>query len=134
MADNSTKMFEAKRNIVVIGAGGHAKVVISTLRTNDCSIGAVFDDDSSLWGTELLGVPVRGPIAMADQSEFELGIIAIGDNAVRKRIAHRLNLRWLTVVHSAAWVDPDAKLGTGTVVFPGAVIQPGGVVGDSLKL
>jgi sugar O-acyltransferase (sialic acid O-acetyltransferase NeuD family) len=130
VADNSTKMFEAKRNIVVIGAGGHAKVVISTLRTNDCSIGAVFDDDSSLWGTELLGVPVRGPIAMADQSEFELGIIAIGNNAVRKRIAHRLNLRWLTVVHSAAWVDPDAKLGTGTVVFAGAVIQPGGVVGE----
>lgn len=128
--DNSTKMFEAKRNIVVIGAGGHAKVVISTLRTNDCSIGAVFDDDSSLWGTELLGVPVRGPIAMADQSEFELGIIAIGDNAARKRIAHRLNLRWLTVVHSAAWVDPDAKVGTGTVVFAGAVIQPGGVVGE----
>lgn len=122
-------MFDTKGNIVVIGAGGYAKVVISTLRTNDCSIGAVFDDDSSLWGTELLGVPVRGPIAMA-QSEFELGIIAIGDNAARKRIARRLNLHWLTLVHSAAWVDPDAKLGTGTVVFAGAVIQPSGVVGE----
>lgn len=33
-------------------------------------------------------------------------------------------------MHSAAWVDPDAKLGTGTVVFAGAVIRPGSVVGE----
>jgi sugar O-acyltransferase (sialic acid O-acetyltransferase NeuD family) len=123
-------MFGAKENVVVIGAGGHAKVVISTLRTNDCSIAAVFDDDSSLWETELLDVPIRGPVAMADQSGFLLGIVAIGDNAVRQRIARSLNLHWPTLVHSGAWVDPDAKLGAGTVVFAGAVIQPGSVVGE----
>jgi sugar O-acyltransferase (sialic acid O-acetyltransferase NeuD family) len=128
--DNSTKMFDRKKNVAVIGAGGHAKVVIGTLRTNGCSVAAIFDDDSSLWGTELLGIPIRGAIEIANHSEFELGIIAIGDNAARMRIAHRLNLRWLTLVHSAAWVDPDAKLGTGTVVFAGAIIQAGSVVGE----
>jgi sugar O-acyltransferase (sialic acid O-acetyltransferase NeuD family) len=123
-------MFDTKGNVVVIGAGGHAKVVIGTLRTNSRSVAAMFDDDSSLWGTELLGVPILGPIAIADHSGFELGIIAIGDNAVRMRIARSLNLHWLTLVHSASWVDPDAKLGNGTVVFAGAVIQPGCVLGE----
>jgi hypothetical protein len=71
------------------------------------------------------GVPIRGPIEIANHSGFELGIIAIGDNAARMRIARSLNLHWLRLVHSAAWVDPDAKLGTGTVVFAGAIIQAG---------
>src|SRR4051794_36186176 len=97
--------------LVVIGAGGDAKVVISTLRANGHLIAAVFDEDSSRWGTEILGVPVRGPTAIADQAGFELGIIAISDNAARKRIARSLNLRWLTLVHPAAWVDPEAQLG-----------------------
>jgi sugar O-acyltransferase (sialic acid O-acetyltransferase NeuD family) len=124
-------MFDMRGNVVVIGAGGHAKVVISTLRANGHSIGAVFDDDASLWGSELLDVPVRGPVAIADQAGFELGIIAVGDNASRKRIARNLNLvHWLTLVHPAAWVDPGAKLGAGTVVLAGAVVQPGSVVGE----
>ena len=114
----------------MIGAGEHAKVVIRMLLTNGRSVAAVFDDDSARWGSELLGVPIRGPIAIADHSGFEVGIIAIGDNVARKRIASSLNLHWLTLVHSAAWVDPDAKLGAGTVVFAGAIIQPGSVLGE----
>jgi hypothetical protein len=39
----------AKFVFVVIGAGGHAKDVFSTLRANGHSIGAVFDHDATLW-------------------------------------------------------------------------------------
>src|SRR5690242_5826133 len=133
MAQGATRwgsQVDNSARLVVIGAGGHAKVVISTLRANGYLVAAVFDEDSSRWGTGILGVPVRGPTAMADQAGFELGIIAIGDNAARKRIARSLKLRWLTLVDPAAWVDPEARLGAGTVVFAGAVIRPGSVVGE----
>jgi sugar O-acyltransferase (sialic acid O-acetyltransferase NeuD family) len=114
----------------VIGAGGHAKVVIWTLRKNGRSVAAVLDDDSSRWGPSCWGVPICGPSAIADNSGFEIGIVAIGDNGRRNRIASSLNPHWLTLVHSAAWVDPDAKLGASTVVLAGAVIKSGSVVGE----
>lgn len=115
--------------LAVIGAGGHARVVISTLRANGRAVTAVFDDDSSHWGGEILGVPVRGPITGVSEAGCEAGVIAIGDNAIRKKIACSIELHWLTLVHPAAWVDPAAKLGAGTVVFAGSVIQPGSMVG-----
>jgi shikimate 5-dehydrogenase len=48
------KMFDTKGDIVVIGAGGHAKVIIGALQANDRSIGAIFDDDSSLFSVPSL--------------------------------------------------------------------------------
>ena len=116
--------------VVVIGAGGHAKAVISTLQAAGHRVVAVYDDDQARWGSEILGVPVRGPVAAAGEAGAASGVVAIGGNALRKKIAGRVRLRWLTVVHPAAWVAPDAQLGAGTVVFAGAIIQPGCVVGQ----
>ena len=50
---------EGKDGIVVIGAGGHAKVVISTLTARGVAIAAVFDDDDSKWGMDAQGNRVR---------------------------------------------------------------------------
>src|SRR5262245_42302319 len=117
-------------DVVVIGAGGHAKVVISTLRAAGHSAVVVLDDDASQRGKEILGGPVRGPGKAAGDVGCEWGVIAIGKNAIRKEIARSLSLRWLVLVHPAACIDPDAKLGAGTVVFAGAIIQPGTVLGE----
>jgi len=115
--------------VVVIGAGGHGKVVISTLQAAGHTVVAVYDDDAARWGSEILGRPVRGPVATAGEAGVACGVLAIGCNATRKKIAGLVNLRWLTVVHPVAWVAPDVPLGEGTVVFAGAIIQPGSVVG-----
>ena len=108
---------------VVLGGGGHAKVVISTLRAAGEEIHAVFDDTESKWGGELLGVPIRGPLVVARDGAWQ-AILAIGDNAARRRIAEELRLEWGRVVHPAAWVDPSVEIGPGTVVFAGAIVQP----------
>ena len=113
--------------VVVLGAGGHAKVVISTLKAAGHSDVAVFADDEAQGAGEILGVPVRGTIAAAGGAGA--GIIAIGSNATRKKISEQVNLGWLTLVHPAASVAPDVQLGEGTVVFAGAVVQPGCVIG-----
>ena len=47
--------------IVVVGAGGHAKVVIATVRAAGGDVVAAYDDDQSRWGQKILGVPVKGP-------------------------------------------------------------------------
>jgi sugar O-acyltransferase (sialic acid O-acetyltransferase NeuD family) len=115
--------------IAVLGSGGHAKVVIATLQAAGHDVAAVFDDDPATWGALVLGVAVAGPIAALLPERFESGVVAVGDNAARRDLAGRVGLRWLTPIHPAAWVDPSARIGPGTVVGAGAVIQPEAVVG-----
>src|SRR5271166_203560 len=51
--------------IWIVGAGGHAKVVIDTLRaTETVDVLGVLDDDRTRQGTEVLGVPVRGEASL----------------------------------------------------------------------
>lgn len=117
--------------VAVIGAGGHAKVVISTLRAVGHTVVGAFDDDPKKRGSTLLGVKVLGVTADLANTEYRAAVIAVGDNATRRNLAQRIKVvEWITVVHPAAFVDPSVKLGRGTVVFAGSVIQPDSVVGD----
>ena len=52
----------AKPSVYVLGCGGHAKVVVQTLRALDYDIAVVFDDDGGKWGRTVMGIPVNGPI------------------------------------------------------------------------
>jgi sugar O-acyltransferase (sialic acid O-acetyltransferase NeuD family) len=112
--------------IAIVGAGGHAKVVISAIVEAGMPVNAVFDDDEKKWGKEILGIPVIGPLKLIKQKKIKKAVIAIGDNSARKNIAERLNAycEWITVIHPHSYVHPSVKLGEGTVVFAGAVIQP----------
>jgi len=117
--------------IALIGAGGHAKVMISTLQALGQTVGMVFDDDQRKWQTTLLGVGVRGPIAAVAETDYRAAIITVGDNAVRERLSGELkNLEWLTAIHPQAYVDPSAQIAEGSVVFAGAVIQPDVIIGS----
>ena len=120
----------AGRGGVIIGAGGHAKVVISTLQGAKVSVAAVFDDNQTLWGTKIMGVTVSGPVASIERKQFDFGVIAIGNNSKRKQIADSFDLNWATAVHPTAYVHPSVKIGAGSVIFAGAVIQPETVIGE----
>ncbi len=113
--------------VYVIGAGGHAKVVIDTLQAAGRQVLAVFDDDPRRWGDSLLGVPIEGPIS-AIPSEKQ-AVIAVGDNGTRRRLAETLQLRWVTVIHPAATVAASAIVDEGAVIFAGAVVQPDARIG-----
>ncbi len=118
------------KHVLVIGAGGHAKVVLSALMEAKADVAGIYDDDPFKLGTEVLGVPVLGAIGELRSVKGVVGVIGVGDNATRRRIAAQLpGTEWLTVVHPMAFVDESASLGLGTVVFAGAVIQPGARIG-----
>jgi sugar O-acyltransferase (sialic acid O-acetyltransferase NeuD family) len=113
----------------ILGAGGHAKVVIRTLQEAGVSVKAVFDDDPGKWGSRVIDIAVAGPIAEAVRAGIP-AVVAVGDNAARRRIVESFDCEWLTAVHPRAIVDATVRLGRGTVVFAGAVIQPDTVIGD----
>lgn len=117
-------MDKSLRSIVVLGAGGHAKVIIAAVEALGWKIAGVFDDDSSLWNTYVLGHPVIGPVSKAAEYQARDAVIAIGNNQIRRRIAENYQFNWPAIIHPNTWVAPTAKIGAGTVLFAGAIVQP----------
>jgi sugar O-acyltransferase (sialic acid O-acetyltransferase NeuD family) len=118
--------------VTILGAGGHAKVVISTLLSADVKIDRILDDNPDKWGTRMLSMEITGPLSEINNSSTGDVIIAIGDNRTRKHIVEKFqHTRWaMAVVHPDAYVHPSVRLGSGTIVFAKAVIQPDAVIGD----
>jgi sugar O-acyltransferase (sialic acid O-acetyltransferase NeuD family) len=117
--------------ISILGAGGHAAVVISTLLACGVRIDGVYDDDASLIGTFVLGVPVLDTIKSLPDDFSGPAIIAVGNNKVRCALAKRFpQCEWMTAVHPRAYVHESVVLGAGCVVFAGGVVQPRAKLGD----
>lgn len=111
--------------VVVLGAGGHAKVVIATLLAAGFSIEGVLDDSSAKWGVRILGFVVEGPFAKLSAASRPHCVMAIGDNRQRREVAARFPaMEWVSAVHPFSSVHPTVEIGPGTVVAAGAVIQP----------
>lgn len=117
--------------LYVIGAGGHAKVVVSTLQAAGVEVDALLDDDPLKAGVQIAGVPVLHGLNGLEKLAFRVrGVIAIGDNRLRRQLAGRFpQVDWQTAVHPHAYVYPSVQIGVGTVVFAGAVIQPDAIIG-----
>lgn len=118
-------------NLIVLGAGGHAKVVVGTLESLGKRACALYDDDLEKVGMKVMGVEVLGAISGLNSALTSSAVAAIGNNEARKTITEGFNgFEWLTVIHPMAYVHPSVKIGNGTVVFAGAIIQPGAVIGE----
>ena len=116
--------------VVVVGAGGHAKVVIATCRAAGHTVVGVVDDDSSRWGQQWLGVSVTGPVRnVLDDANAE-AVLAIGANRTRATLAAGARCQFATIVHPSTTIEPSVRLGAGSVVFAGVVIQPDAVLGE----
>jgi sugar O-acyltransferase (sialic acid O-acetyltransferase NeuD family) len=113
--------------MLIFGASGHAKVVIDCLESRNIPIECIFDDNLSK--TELCGYKVLGAY---DQNKYkaEKLIIAIGDNAIRKRISKKIIHKIGKIEHPSAFISKRATLNEGTVVFHNAVIQTEVLIGS----
>lgn len=117
------------RKIIIIGAGGHARVVADVVRSvGDIVFG--FLDDGFDVGEELYGSSILGKVedCLNYKDEYEM-LIAIGNNETRRKIAEKYQCNWYTAIHSSAIVSPSAKIEAGTVVMPNAVVNACAEVG-----
>lgn len=120
--------------MLIIGAGGHAKVVADILRTQGAYVLGYLDDDISLYGEQRLGLPVLGPVETYPDFNPDGLIIGIGSNSVRHAIAGKLDAKaeklWINAIHPQAVIAPSVQLGVGIVVAAGVVINPDAVIGN----
>lgn len=120
--------------LIVIGAAGHAKVVVATAQAAGWEVMAAFDDDVRKHGTDVISVPIHGAIEEARDCEVRQAVLASGSNTLRARVAADLALDWLTIVHPGAWVHDTVMLGAGAVILAGVVVQPDTVLSEHVIL
>ena len=78
------------KKVIVIGGGGHAKVVIDCIQCAGDTVVGILDDGMEV-GSTILGIPVLGKISDHARYPDCSFIIAIGGNEVRKAIADKFN-------------------------------------------
>lgn len=116
------------KKVIVIGGGGHAKVVIDCIQSAGDTVVGILDDRLTP-GTEILDARVLGGVDTYASYPDCYFIIAIGSNAVRKAISEKLDAKWYTAIHPSAVVSQYAAIGEGSVVLANAVINADAVVG-----
>jgi sugar O-acyltransferase (sialic acid O-acetyltransferase NeuD family) len=110
----------------LIGASGHAKVVMDCLLDAGVTLQGLFDQNTEV--KSLKGYAVQGDYTSSHQEEPL--VIAIGLNSIRQRIANELKGRVFgNAIHPSAMVSSDVTIGEGTVVFHGAIIQSSAKIG-----
>jgi sugar O-acyltransferase (sialic acid O-acetyltransferase NeuD family) len=125
--------------VVVLGGGGHARVLVDLMRLagNLFPIGAVDDAPSC---DEVLGVPVIGSsarLAEVRDAGFEhaaLGIGSVRNHANRRAYWDKLvaaGFELPNLIHPRAMLEPSVKMGAGNQIFAGAVIGSAAVLGDN---
>lgn len=129
-------MKKKREKIIIIGAGGHAKVIIDIFMTSsDYQIAGLIDPHHI--GKKILGVPVIG-----DDSDLETiygkGIktvfVAIGDNQKREKIvnyAKKIGFSLANAISCHSCISSTVNLGAGIAIMAGVVINPDSYIGDN---
>lgn len=123
---------DSRKPLVVLGAGGHAKVVIEALQA-----GNVYRIAGCIahGGATVLDIPVLGDddiLPSLRDRGILCAIVAIGANDRRLALGERLTalgFELATAVHPAATVSPSARFGPGVQVMAGAVINAEAIIG-----
>lgn len=114
------------KKIIIIGAGGHGRVVAETAKLNGYKEIDFLDDADKQTAVGR----VADFIKYIGEADF---IVSIGNNAVRMKIQSDLiksGANVVSLIHPNASVSESAAIGKGTVVMAGAVINAGAVIGD----
>jgi len=127
------------QNVIIFGASGHGSVVLDCIEKEGKYNVIGFIDSFKKKGTLVFGYEVLG-------SEYDLpyltsrykifgGIVAIGDNWVRKLIVDRItkvnpNFSFINTIHPSASVSKNVLLGCGTAIMPGVVVNANSVINN----
>lgn len=117
------------KQIVIIGAGGHGKVIADIARCIGYDRISFLDDNKSL--TECGGYPVEGTSEAGSAYNCDL-FVAVGNPRVRQQIQEKLETagKNLPVLcHPDAVIGEHVSIGTGSVIMAGTVINPWTTIG-----
>ncbi len=113
------KNFVGTSNVILIGGGQHAKVVIDGLLEAGLMVQAIFDPKLS---GVYRGIPQLAHYS-TEQFPGALALVSIGSNASRERMAAVCGHSYFTFIHRSAVVSAQATVGQGSMIMHRAVVQ-----------
>src|SRR2546421_813847 len=126
-------------NVVIIGAGGHGRVVLDALRAiGKFHILGFIDADTGKSGGEVMGLPILGPIHLLQKlrkQDVRGAIVAIGDNRIRRTYADQViesGLELISAIHPSAVISPSARIGRDVLVAAGGIVGSEARIGDDV--
>lgn len=127
------------KNIVIIGSGGHAKVVADillkrkeVLKEELNIIGFLDDNFQNLEYREIFNIPILGNLELIEEfknKDYEY-IIAIGNNLIRKKIAEKYS----NLIYYTAAIHPTAVIGNRVTIEEGTVVMANVVINSYSKI
>lgn len=117
--------------IVLIGGGGHSKVILDIIKSNDeFEIIGITEKDSFM--KEVNGIPILGDDNILEElfnKGVEYAFICLGINGginLRNKLYEKIKkigFKIPTLIHKNAIVSPYARIGQGSCVMAGAIIN-----------
>lgn len=109
--------------ISIIGASGHAKVVMDLAEDLGYTVTEIFDQDLKK------DVFFQFKVNHSFTEVPKQSIIAIGNNLVRKKIAGEIKFAQTALIHPKSFVSKYAKLDIGTVLMAGVTVNADAIIG-----
>ncbi len=125
-------------NVVILGASGHAKVIIDIFRKRndvtlsglicDVNLGKVINDCVIIGTTSALP-------ELSEKYKFRKGVIAIGNNNLRKAIKDKVtelvpDFEFVCAVHPKANISNFVEVGGGSVIMAGVTVNSNCTIGE----
>lgn len=131
-----------KPRLLILGAGGHGRVVLDILlQADSAEVLGFADSNLDIQGRRIDGFRVLATIEQVLREprfhEADGVIIAIGDNGVRRELARKaqqIGVDCFNAVHPSATISRSATLGRNVVIAAGVVVCANCQVGDSVIL
>jgi sugar O-acyltransferase (sialic acid O-acetyltransferase NeuD family) len=122
--------------VIILGAGGHAKVVAEALKLSERDILGFVTPDLKT-GSEFCGKKVLGDDQVInnyfpDNIELVNGIGSLPRKKLRWKLADKMRAQgysFTTVIHPDATISSDLSLSEGVQIMAGVVIQSGSIIG-----
>jgi sugar O-acyltransferase (sialic acid O-acetyltransferase NeuD family) len=117
-------------SVILQGGGDHARVVLDSLLAQGYNVKALFDPK---YNDSLFGVKQLGEYSHQFEPEAK-AIVAIGDNALRKRVVALTKHRFINTLHPSAVVSQFSAMGIGNMILHRSVVQAQTTIGNHVIL
>ncbi|QQR81181.1 MAG: acetyltransferase [Deltaproteobacteria bacterium] len=120
------KQISNKKPIVILGAGGHSRVLYDCLELLKRNVLDVCEDDHDILKNY-----------KPQKVELVMGIGSVRDTDLRRAIYLKFKNKgydFATVIHPLASIGSKVQMGEGVQVMAGAIIQIGSRVGDNVLI
>lgn len=128
------------KNIIILGSGGHARVLLEILKNQGYPILGMTDICADKWGSKIVDIPILGD----DSSIFEYdpqsvilvnGLGSTQQASIRSNVFNSFfqnNYAFLSLAHITAYKSMSAVLGYGTQLLAGSIVANQARLGNNV--